>query len=422
MPRMKPSLSLQAARTWVAARLSAVDDIEWRTLRVAFGWLVGVAAITLLLSFNFVDVMAGWGRAVHLTLCALLIVAFAIAPFLLWRVEQDASEPTPLLRVARGIAALAAVLTPLLLLESLARAYPIYDSLAVNPGTHFMWPEFYWPRNDLGFSDRAVGERTGPRILALGDSYTEGAGVRRSERYSNVLETLYRESTDPSLEVFNGGHCGMDTHDEAEVLIETGDEVNPDAIVIAYVLNDADGQGWRPVHGAKQRPLHRFFLRKLGSYAFYRMVVQFKRAPSEAIEDQVLVQHAPDSPGWALVLESFDRIAAWSEARDVPVILVAVPLFASGAEQYDGVLDQVVEAASARGFTARNLLDDFEGDLTPLSVSRWDSHPGAEAHERIAEILVELIGRPWAQRSTAAISGGDRIVADPTGDRSRVKE
>jgi len=147
--------------------------------------------------------MSAGGRLLYAAACALLLLNVVFGFFMLWRVERAVGV------ARRGVAALAfvvacgATLCLIFSLEALARASPIYDSMGINPGMRFMWPEFFLPENSLGYKDREPGPKRGPRILVLGDSFTEGAGVRRPDRFSSVLERLYRETTDPELEVYN---------------------------------------------------------------------------------------------------------------------------------------------------------------------------------------------------------------------------
>jgi hypothetical protein len=92
------------------------------------------------------------------------------------------------------------------------------------------------------------------------------------------------------------------------------------------------------------------------------------------------------------VLNGLDRIGNWCDRRGVRKVLIVFPLFNRGADDCRGVMDQVVEAARARGFEAHSLLDLFAGRWHELALSPYDSHPGAEAHATTATRLAELIG------------------------------
>jgi hypothetical protein len=105
-------------------------------------------------------------------------------------------------------------------------------------------------------------------------------------------------------------------------------------------------------------------------------------------------QHEVHTAGWKRVERGMDRIAAWCDARSVRRVLLVFPIFTAGAVQDRAIMEQVAQAARQRGFLAHNMLDDFDGRWGDLAVSRYDAHPGADAHERIAHKLHELLGHP----------------------------
>lgn len=65
--------------------------------------------------------------------------------------------------------------------------------------------------NSLGFADREweEGKRAKCRIMALGDSFTEGDGAPQDSSYVEQLSTLLNKDT-PRYEVMNAGTCGSD--------------------------------------------------------------------------------------------------------------------------------------------------------------------------------------------------------------------
>ncbi|MCF8256206.1 MAG: hypothetical protein K9J06_01545 [Flavobacteriales bacterium] len=76
-------------------------------------------------------------------------------------------------------------------------------------------PEFSYPRqaNSLGFPDRewAVGKKATLRVLALGDSFTEGDGAPQDSTYPQLLQDLLnRKAGHAKYEVLNAGICGSD--------------------------------------------------------------------------------------------------------------------------------------------------------------------------------------------------------------------
>ena len=359
-------------------------------------WVFVIGVVGYVFHVNSVNVMSVGGRSFYAAACVLLLINILFGFFLLWRFERVGSGPSPRITIFSSLVSCGATLCLVLSIEAFARVFPIYDTYGLNPASQFIWPEARLPTNSLGYKDREPGEKRGPRILVLGDSYTEGAGVRRTDRFTNVLEQIYRTDLDPELEVYNAGHSGMDTLDEAKMLAATGDNINPDVIVVAYVLNDADGTGRRP-RNVKPPLLEQLFLRRLDSYAFYWFYSKGRKRTPNTQQDPFLRQHRIGSAGWKLAAGSMEQIVAWADARSIPAVLIALPVFFDYGERHRSILDRVVEAARTRGFRARNTIDDYQGRLAELAIGPEDPHPGKEAHKIIAEELHRFLGRPWAR-------------------------
>lgn len=411
----------ELSRAAHSAAVACPEGAPHSPFLLAWTGLTGLCGWALLA--NWLNVTTAVGRFSYAGLALLLLVGFVSGYLFLWRPKRGTSASRkPVSR--RLFITTVASLQLLAAAESLARVFPVYDSMALNPASHFMWPEYYLSTNSLGYKDREPGPKVAPRILVLGDSYAEGAGVRRTQRFSAVLEQLYRSSTDPDLEVFNAGRCGMDTADAFRMLLATGDMIAPDAVVLVYVPNDADGHGTRPI-GARPSLIKRAAFALAGySYAFYRLRCessQFCGFPPPIDQDPLLSQHRPESAGWRLVLESLKGIGVWCEQRDIPAYLVALPLFTEYGERYRAVLDQVVSAARQRGFQARSGIDDYGPSLAKLGVSAHDGHPGSEAHRLTAEAIQRFLGRPWAEREPLAGEGMNGVAAarNSTSRRSR---
>ena len=97
--------------------------------------------------------------------------------------------------------------------------------------------------NNLGF--RGAGEiplakRPGTyRVLCVGDSYTFGAYVNDLETWPAQLESALREQNPGrAFEAINAGISGFTITDELEFVKEHGLRLEPDAVVVGFVLND----------------------------------------------------------------------------------------------------------------------------------------------------------------------------------------
>lgn len=96
--------------------------------------------------------------------------------------------------------------------------------------------------NSRGLRDREIPyEPPSPatfRILALGDSFTEGYGVEVEETFARRLESLLRRRRGSHVEVINGGVQGYSTDQELLFLFREGLRYRPQVVLLAF--NDGD--------------------------------------------------------------------------------------------------------------------------------------------------------------------------------------
>ncbi len=100
-------------------------------------------------------------------------------------------------------------------------------------------PELFKTRfrtNSLGMRDRDYpldkGDRL--RILAIGDSYTEGWGVEEDQAFAKVLEREFLRD----VEVWNLGVVGYSTDQEYQLLRRYIDSTRPDLVLLQFYEND----------------------------------------------------------------------------------------------------------------------------------------------------------------------------------------
>jgi hypothetical protein len=120
------------------------------------------------------------------------------------------------------------------------------DTLHVWPknGTHEIGDrvQFLYPRstNSLGLSDREWEKNKQDsvfRIIALGDSFTEGDGAPADSTWPILLEQqLLHEGK--SVEVFNAGVCGSDPFHELMLLKYRLMDYQPDLVIVTLAMQD----------------------------------------------------------------------------------------------------------------------------------------------------------------------------------------
>jgi hypothetical protein len=91
--------------------------------------------------------------------------------------------------------------------------------------------------NSLGYRNREIGEKSRTRVLFLGDSITLADYVQEHETWVRLVEKLSRPTYRP-LETINAGVWAIGLANELAILLETGLQTDPDAVVLAWYLND----------------------------------------------------------------------------------------------------------------------------------------------------------------------------------------
>ena len=366
----------------------------WRQQRL---WAVMVNLLTIpliagMLWVNALDVRITSVRVLYGMMAVWLVASFFVRCFQAWRLTRTTGQETATRHwgdyALSELEFCLAVLRLLLALEAVARALPPQSNSSTSyPGSLFVWPDRYAHHNSLGLNDRDWGPNTaGPRILVLGDSYVEGAGVSRQERFCSRLEAGLRKSR-PDAHVLAGGRCGWNTQDEEQFLLRHGGDLAPDVVLVAYVLNDAEG---RDQLTAQPSRWELWLQTRLRSYLCYR-VFRWRRGSMTAYWEQVRQQHQSDSPSWQAVASSLKNIAEWCRQRNIPCELAVLPIFTSDVDSGREVMDQVVSRARSMGYHSYQTLDDFDSRWIEFAVSSHDAHPNAAGHERIANrIATEL--------------------------------
>lgn len=96
--------------------------------------------------------------------------------------------------------------------------------------------------NRHGFREEDLPADTAPgeiRIAWLGDSVTEGYGLAREERFSDLVEAILGSRLDRPVRSFNFGVAGHSTVDYVAVLRRHAQPVRPDVVVVQTNAGDA---------------------------------------------------------------------------------------------------------------------------------------------------------------------------------------
>ncbi len=87
--------------------------------------------------------------------------------------------------------------------------------------------------NSLGLMSPEIGAKTRPRVVFIGDSFTEALEVSQPERFASRIQAQL-----PDVEVINAGQMGFSPVNGLRLVLKLRREVQPDLVVIG--LNDGD--------------------------------------------------------------------------------------------------------------------------------------------------------------------------------------
>lgn len=257
--------------------------------------------------------------------------------------------------------------------------------------------------NSHGLRDREH-EWTKPpgtyRVLVLGDSITFGWGVRAEETFARQLEQDLNALLDgrPAVEVINSGVGNYNTRQEVSYFRERGRRYDPDLVVLAYFINDAEPIKIPPRHPlALHSQAYVLFnsslqgvLRGLGVWPNWR--------------DYYRGLYAADAPGWQACRGALDELIQLTREDGADVLVAIIPELHVLGEDYPfaDCEQQVAAAAAEAGARAVDLRPALAREVPEsLWVSPGDAHPNARGHRLIAEALAPLV-EPLARQMGGA--------------------
>ncbi|MEN8161450.1 MAG: SGNH/GDSL hydrolase family protein, partial [Myxococcota bacterium] len=254
--------------------------------------------------------------------------------------------------------------------------------------------DFSGRSNSLGFRDREHDRRKPDgvyRILALGDSVTQGLMVARSELlYTSVLEQALRERGLP-VEVLNLGVAGYNTQQEVATLIEKGLAFAPDLVLLQTSNND-----FEPMVGGMSTQLKlegaiAGVSTVLSRSYLYRFVVC--RVLPELKRDSLWAQAEKS------VRESFERLGEAQREHGFEVLVVSFPSF----ELTDGrieVDERFARYADTEGFTHLELTFEPCGSWPDAFANA--THPNRVGHQCAGRVIAAQLLSTQALERTAA--------------------
>jgi lysophospholipase L1-like esterase len=268
----------------------------------------------------------------------------------------------------------------------------------VFPGNVDVKRTFPYRTNDHGLRDRdRPAKRPGTkRVLVMGDSYTWGYAVAEDEAFPQVSERRLEESGRPDIKVINGGVPDYNSRQERQLLEQLMPIYRPDAVFLAYVVNDAELPTAMPVPPEEiYRHAHSWFLAEWADH-LNRHVFRHRLLPSakDTVANSYLDSFEEDSVKWRDSREAVREMRDLSAAAGIPFTVLILPDVTQHLDDryaWQPIHDAVTRWGRELNIPTFDLLDVFRGREHQTLLVPWDGHPNADAHQEIAAVLVARI-------------------------------
>jgi hypothetical protein len=268
--------------------------------------------------------------------------------------------------------------------------------------------------NSSGFRERefSAAKPAGVyRIVAVGDSFTYGNGIRQEDRYSDLLQARLPSN----FEVLNFGAPGANTPEHRTLVGHLLSDIHPDFVLLQWYLNDMEDDetvgrpAFRPLMPV--RTIHDW----LNDTSALYTVANMQWAQTQVMlgmttsYSEYLHRRLGDPNGHDARLDRnllLDLIAKCRLAG-VPLGIVLFPDTAGtlGKDYPFAYLhERVLEICQAQNLTCLDLRPDFSlvKDHRQLWANRLDHHPSALANEIAAVKIFETYSKQWATSPVGA--------------------
>ena len=284
------------------------------------------------------------------------------------------------------------------------------NATGVFPGGVDPTRTFAYRTNAHGLRDRDRSGKTpgAKRVLVIGDSYTFGYAVAEEEAYPQVAERLLKERGHPEIEVINAGIPDYNSRQERQLLERLMPVYAPDAVVLSYVMNDAEPSTALPTPPDETyRHANSWFLAELAEvsnrHVFKKRVLDTHK---DSVSSAYLEGFAEDSPKWKDSKQAIREMRDLCAAARIPFVVVILPDFTQDFDDRYGfrkIHDAVASWGRELDVPVFDVLQLLRGADHQTLLVPWDGHPNAEAHRRIAEFLVSRVTDD--PRLAAALAG-----------------
>jgi lysophospholipase L1-like esterase len=242
------------------------------------------------------------------------------------------------------------------------------------------------------------------RVLCQGDSITCGQGVKDASLvYPDRLLTQLK-AVNPAFTEATLAKPGRELDEHFAQLLKWGEEIQPDLIIYQWYINDIElDKSHRPAPNPRlwrQLFFHDEMMKYSYLWFFLDYVLDIKLPSSrQSYQNYIAAQYALTSADWTRFTQLFHAWAAAARRLTPHVIVMLVPHIMDRIELAE-FHDRLIELCRQDGVVALDLIpwfDVFKDDYSQTFASRFDRHPNALAHQRMADALYHTIEVTWPE-------------------------
>lgn len=253
------------------------------------------------------------------------------------------------------------------------------------------------------------------RILTLGDSFTWGQNIASTDDIWPYVLEREMNSTNRPVEVVNLALPGNTTVNEREFLERFGWDLQPDLIVVQYLINDPlpsspnfqrETIEWMKDPGtplAISPELHARLVRKSYLYsALNARASALQRKLFNLRDMDYFDLHADEFEHWQKTRRAFESFARHAKKRNIPILFVMFPIFERDTKlsredyPYTPLHAKLGKEIKSHNMPFLDLLPIYAAenpDANVWQVNPADSHPSVKAHEIAARAVAKEIER-----------------------------
>lgn len=243
------------------------------------------------------------------------------------------------------------------------------------------------------------------RVMVLGDSFSEGQGVREEDTWPRRLEALLAQDPGPRVEVINAAHRASDFPELHEWFYRILNH-EPDVVIYAMVLNDAElspafrersraVQDWITMRGRATRGRYRE-LGFLDSRLAFLVRERLERRRIDRATRRFYrgLYGEPNRDGWRETRERIRDMDERMRMRGGRLLVARWPLLVGtdGDYPFRDTHERIGAFLEAASIEACDLLPALAGvRAEDLVVHPSDHHPNERAHALVAARLAPAV-------------------------------